>query len=73
MSWATLELNSGTISIETNDEEDGGTYYLVLNVDTNGESTATPVDVIYQVTINVCNRAYIVVINEIEDVIYSTQ
>ena len=34
---------TGIIYIETNDFRDAGTYYLVLHVDTNGESTATPV------------------------------
>ena len=45
-----------------------GTYYLVLNVDTNGDSTATPVDVVFQVTIDACSSAIIEIVNEIDDV-----
>lgn len=56
------------ILIESQDTEDAGTYYLVLNVDTNGDSTATPVDVVFQVTIDACSSATIEIVNEIDDV-----
>jgi len=43
------------ILIESQDTEVAGTYYLVLNVDTNGDSTAAPVNVVFQVTIDACS------------------
>ena len=56
---------SNLIVIVFDDAEQAGTYYLVLNVDTNGESTATPVDVVYQVTIDACTSAIIEIVREI--------
>lgn len=57
VSWARIDLDLMTIFIETNDYRDAGTYYLVLHVDTNGDSTAQPVKVVYMVTINACSNA----------------
>ena len=57
MSWARLDFFFNAIFIETNDFRDAGVYYLVLFVDTNGKSTATPVQVVYQVTITACRNA----------------
>lgn len=44
----------------------------MLKVDTSGRSTATPVDVVYRVTIDACSSAFIIESNLIEDFIYST-
>jgi len=70
--WATLNLNKMVISIQTNDPSYGGTHYLVLHVTTNGDSTATPVDVVYQVTIDICSNIVIQVTSAISDFEYST-
>ena len=72
MSWARLDLNLQIIFIETNDFRDAGVYYLVLHVDANGESTATPVQVVYLVTINACTNAEVVITGDIADFDYST-
>ena len=72
MPWARLDLDLLTIFIETDDYRDAGTFYLVLNVDTNGDSTATPVDVVYRVTIDACSNAFIDITGDIEDLEYST-
>ena len=44
----------------------------MLNVDASGDSTATPVDVVYKVTIDACSKAFVDIVNEIEDFVYST-
>lgn len=73
--WATIDVSAGKISIFSTNTTIAGTYYLVLTVNTNGDSTANPVEVVYQVTIDACGAAVVVAngnINSFKDFTYST-
>lgn len=70
--WATLDLNSGVVFFQTDDVNDAGEYYIVLKIDVNGKSTATPVNAVYRVTIDACTSAFIIESNLIEDFTYFT-
>ena len=54
--WAILNAQSMVFFVETNDVQDVGTYYILLIVDTEGISTAAPVQVVYQIIIGACNN-----------------
>ena len=52
--FAELDVPQGVFRIFSEDTSIGGVYYLTLRFDAEGDSTATPVDVVYKVTIDVC-------------------
>ena len=45
--WAVLDLQRKAIVLQTDDFNDTGSYYIVLLVETSGESTADPAEVVY--------------------------
>lgn len=73
--WATVDVSNGKIVIFTTNTAVAGTYYLVLSVRSNGDSTAIPVEVVYQVIIDACGTAVVVAngnLTSFKDFNYST-